>query len=104
MVETTRNFHLDHIDPVSQGGINDLMNRAPMCPYHNIRKSDSLVSLREYRNQIADAGELMVNSFSELIDLGQAQVQTAQIYARYLVLRRPQDFPQQPMQPSAATS
>ena len=103
VVETTRNFHLDHIDPVSQGGINDLMNRAPMCPYHNIRKSDSLVSLREYRNQIADAGELMVNSFSELIDLGQAQVQTAQIYARYLVLRRPQDFPQQPMQPSAAT-
>ena len=103
VVETTRNFHLDHIDPVSQGGINDLMNRAPMCQYHNIRKSDSLVSLREYRNQIADAGELMVNSFSELIDLGQAQVQTAQIYARYLVLRRPQDFPQQPMQPSAAT-
>ena len=98
IVETTRNFHLDHIDPVSQGGINDLMNRAPMCPYHNIRKSDRLVSLREYRNQIADAGELMVSSFRDLIDLGSAQVQTAQIYARCLVQRRPQEVlpPPQP--------
>ena len=91
IVKTTRNFHLDHIDPVSRGGINDLMNRAPMCPYHNIRKSDRLVSLREYRNQIADAGELMVSSFRDLIDLGSAQVQTAQIYARRLVQRRPQE-------------
>ena len=99
IVETTRNFHLDHIDPVSQGGINDLMNRAPMCPYHNIRKSDRLVSLREYRNQIADAGELMVSSFRDLIDLGSAQVQTAQIYARRLVQRRPQEVLPPPAQP-----
>ena len=100
IVKTTRNFHLDHIDPVSRGGINDLMNRAPMCPYHNIRKSDRLVSLREYRNQIADAGELMVSSFRDLIDLGSAQVQTAQIYARRLVQRRPQEvLPPPPAQP-----
>ena len=84
------NFHLDHIDPKAAGGINEIINRAPMCPHHNIRKSNQLVALREYRNQIADAGEMMVSSAGDLIDLGWAQSQVLEIHARYFIQRRPQ--------------
>ena len=84
------NFHLDHIDPKAAGGINEIINRAPMCPHHNIRKSSQLVALREYRNQIADAGEMMVSSAGDLIDLGWAQSQVLEIHARYFIQRRPQ--------------
>ena len=85
------NFHLDHIDPKAAGGINEIINRAPMCPHHNIRKSNRLVALREYRNQIADAGEMMVSRTSDLIDLGWAQSQVLEIHARYFIARRPQE-------------
>lgn len=85
------NFHLDHIDPKAAGGINEIINRAPMCPHHNIRKSNRLVALREYRNQIADAGEMMVSSAADLIDLGWAQSRVLEIHARYFIQRRPQD-------------
>ena len=85
------NFHLDHIDPKAAGGINEIINRAPMCPHHNIRKSNRLVALREYRNQIADAGEMMVSNAGDLIDLGWAQSQVLAIHARYFILRRPQE-------------
>ena len=85
------NFHLDHIDPKAAGGINEIINRAPMCPHHNIRKSNRLVALREYRNQIADAGEMMVASAADLIDLGWAQSQVLEIHARYYIQRRPQE-------------
>ena len=85
------NFHLDHIDPKAAGGINEIINRAPMCPHHNIRKSNRLVALREYRNQIADAGEMMVSRASDLIDLGWAQSQVLEIHARYCIARRPQE-------------
>ena len=55
------NFHLDHIDPVSAGGINEIVNRAPMCAHHNIRKSNRLVTLRGYRNRIPAAGEMQMH-------------------------------------------
>ena len=72
IVETTNNFHLDHIDPTSKGGSNQIANRAPMCPRHNILKKDRWVHLREYRQEIADAGEMLVNTTDELIDLSMA--------------------------------
>ena len=72
IVETTNNFHLDHIDPTSKGGSHQIANRAPMCPRHNILKKDRWVHLREYRQEIADAGEMLVNTTDELIDLSMA--------------------------------
>ena len=90
IIRRTWNFHLDHIDPVSEGGINEIFNRAPMCPHHNIRKSNKLVALREYRKQIAEAGELQVDNILELADLGEAQRYANRVYYRYEQERRPQ--------------
>ena len=67
VIRTTRNFHLDHLDPKSLQGSNQIYNRAPMCPHHNIRKNNRRVHLEEYRREIADAGEMMVNSIDELV-------------------------------------
>ncbi len=72
IVRTTNNFHLDHTDPGSKGGSNQIPNRAPMCPKHNIQKSNRGIYLREYREEIADAGEMLVNTTDELIDLSMA--------------------------------
>ena len=82
IIRTMRNFHLDHIDPKSKQGSNDIQNRAPLCPYHNTRKNNRRVHLADYRAEIADAGEMMVNTTSELIDLAQAQHESMQIYGR----------------------
>ena len=67
VIRTTRNFHLDHLDPKSLQGSNQIYNRAPMCPHHNIRKNNRRVHLEEYRREIADAGEMMVNTIDELV-------------------------------------
>ncbi len=72
IVRTTNNFHLDHTDPGSKGGSNQIPNRAPMCPKHNIQKSNRGIYLREYREEIADAGEMLVNTTDELVDLSMA--------------------------------
>ena len=72
IVRTTNNFHLDHTDPWSKGGSNQIPNRAPMCPRHNIQKSNRGVYLREYREEIADAGEMLVNTTDDLINLAWA--------------------------------
>ncbi len=76
VVKTTRNFHLDHIDPKSKQGSNQIMNRAPLCPHHNIRKNNRRVHLEDYRAEIADAGEMLVDKTGELIDLAWAYDQT----------------------------
>ena len=92
IVETTRNFHLDHIAPKSRentGTSNNIQNRAPLCPYHNIRKNNRRVGLAEYRQEIADAGELMVNTLGDLINLDWAQEQAMQIYGRAFARRNP---------------
>ena len=52
-----------------------------MCPHHNIRKNNRRVHLAEYRQEIADAGELMVDHIGELIDLTWAGDQALEIYA-----------------------
>ena len=69
VVKTTRNFHLDHLDPKSKQGSNQIMNRAPLCPHHNIRKNNRRVHLEDYRAEIADACEMLVDTTGELIDL-----------------------------------
>ena len=40
-----------------------------MCPYHNIRESNRRVAPAEYRQEIADAGEMMVNSINDIVNL-----------------------------------
>ena len=81
VVRTTNNFHLDHIDPKSKDGSNQIHNRAPMCPRHNIRKKDRYVHLSEYRREIAANGEMLVNTTDELIDLAMAQQVALDKYA-----------------------
>ena len=91
VVRTTRNFHLDHLAPKSKDGTsNEIHNRAPMCPYHNIRKSNRQVMLAEYRQEIAEAGELMVDSIDDLINLNYAQAQAMQIFGEAYARRNQQ--------------
>ena len=40
-----------------------------MCPYHNIRDNNRRVASAEYRQEIADAGEMMVNSVNDIVNL-----------------------------------
>ena len=83
IIRTTRNFHLDHIDPKSKEGTsNDIVNRAPLCPYHNIKKGNERIGLAEYRVKIADAKELMVDKFGDLQDLNEARHKANVIFAR----------------------
>ena len=91
VVRTTRNFHLDHLAPKSKDGTsNEIHNRAPMCPYHNIRKSNRQVMLAEYRQEIADAGELMVDEVTDLINLNYAQAQAMQVFGEAYARKNPQ--------------
>ena len=87
IVETTNNFHLDHIDPTSKGGSHQITNRAPVCPRHNILKKDRWVHLREYRQEIADAGEMLVNTTDDLIDLSVAYEAALARHAQEVVKR-----------------
>ena len=92
IVPTTRNFHLDHIAPKSinnTGTSNEIQNRAPLCPYHNIRKSNRRIGLAEYRREIADAGEMMVNSINDLINLDWALAQANLIYGQAYAQKYP---------------
>ena len=75
IVRVADNFHLDHLDPKSKKGSEEIWNRAPMCQKHNSRKSDKFIHLEEYRRQIAEAGELRVDSLDDLVDLAEAKEQ-----------------------------
>ena len=82
IIQTTRNFHLDHLNPVSKAGTShQIINRAPLCPFHNLKKSNQRLHLAEYRQQIADAGEMMVADASDLIDLDFAFDRAINIYS-----------------------
>ena len=90
VVRTTRNFHLDHIDPKSKDGSNQIPNRAPLCPYHNIRKGNQRIHLSEYREQLAMAGEMLVETTGDLIDLAEAQQHSYDLYADARMRLNPQ--------------
>ncbi len=81
IVRTTNNFHLDHIDPRSRQGSNQITNRAPLCPTHNVRKGNRPIGLREYREEIAEMGELLVDGIGDLISLSQAYQQALDYYS-----------------------
>ena len=81
IVRTTNNFHLDHVEPRSREGSNQITNRAPLCPTHNLRKGARPIGLREYREELAAAGELLVDSIDDLIPLPQAYQRALDYYS-----------------------
>ena len=81
VLETTWQFELDHIHPKSKEGTShEIENRAPLCPRHNRQKSNKHKPLAEYRNDIAAAGELYVDSLDELVNLTEARAKAMKIY------------------------
>ena len=81
VIKTRRNFHLDHIAPISKDGTShEIQNRAPMCPYHNIHKGNRRIALSEYREEIAANSELMVDSIEDLNSLTEALAIANRIY------------------------
>ena len=89
IIRTTHNFQLDHIDPKSKQGSNDILNRAPMCPSHNSRKGTRRIHLDDYRKEIAEAGELMVETMGDLVQLPEIRREVELIHARALNARYP---------------
>ena len=87
IIETINNFHLDHVDPKSKGGSNQIWNRAPLCPTHNIRKGNQRIHLADYRVQIADAGEMMVDTMRDLVNLSEMQEKAHRYHMEYLIAR-----------------
>ena len=87
VVETTNNFHLDHVDPKSKRGSNQIWNRAPLCPTHNIRKGNQRIHLADYRVQIADAGEMLVDTMGALVDLAEMEDRAHRFHMDYLFRR-----------------
>ena len=83
IIETTDNFHLDHIDPKSNKGSNQIMNRAPLCPAHNSRKKDREITLKRLRDEIEQANELKVNSRDDLVDLVEAREYSMSAYKEW---------------------
>ena len=81
VVRTTNNFHLDHLDPKSKEGSDEIFNRAPLCPRHNTRKNARRVHLADYREEIAADGELLVDSIGDLVHLPWAQQQVMDFWA-----------------------
>lgn len=87
VVKTVNNFHLDHIDPKSKNGSNQITNRAPLCPTHNVRKNNRRVHLADYREEIADAGEMLVDTTADLINLAYAHEQALAMYGQAYAAR-----------------
>ena len=61
-----------------------------MRPNHNLRKNKRRIHLAEYQEQIADTGEMMVDSTADVIDLAPAEQKALDIYAEERMQRAPQ--------------
>ena len=91
VIRTTRNFHLDHLNPRSlEGTSHQITNRAPLCPYHNTSKGNRRLHLAEYRRIIADAGEMLVESAADLINLDEAVHRVQEMYFAWRMRNNPQ--------------
>ena len=93
IIRTTRNFHLDHLQPESKDGSHQITNRAAMCPSHNIRKSNRMIYLRDYRREIEEAGELCVECTDDLVDLAAAEQFALDEYAAARMRQQVADTP-----------
>ena len=63
------------------------MNFPPLSPYRNTWKNNRRVHFADYHTEIADAGEMMVNRTSELINLVEAHHEAMQMYGRAYAAR-----------------
>ena len=91
--KTTANFHLDHIDPKSQRGSNQIMFRAPLCPEHNQKKKDRRISLEELRDEIEASDGFYVESRADLIDIAEARERAIDIHTDYMLKKNPHSQP-----------
>ena len=55
--------------------------------HHSTYKKSRRVHLADYRTEIADAGEMMVNTTSELINLAEAHHEAMRMYGRAYAVR-----------------
>ena len=69
IVQTKRNFHVNHLNPVSKTSAS-----------HQITDC-ALLHLAECRQEIADAGEMMVNSANDLINPAKAHQRALERWA-----------------------
>ena len=79
--QSVRNFELDHIEPRSKEGRNEIDSRAPLCPSHNNLKGNRSITLQELRSEIVDRAELAVGSVDELVKLMWARDQAVDYLA-----------------------
>ena len=63
------------------------MNSTQLCPFLDTRKNNRSGHLADYRTEIADAGEMMVNTTSELINFAEAHHEAMQMYGRAYAAR-----------------
>ena len=83
--------HIDRLNPIATADTShQITNRVPLCPHHNIRKNKRRIHLAGYRQEIADAGEMMVDSVDNLINLASAEQQALDIYVEERMRREPQ--------------
>ena len=83
IIKTIENFHLDHLDPKSKGGSNQIMFRAPLCPAHNQLKRDRAITLETLRDEIEKNEGLRVANRRDLIDLIDAREKAIKAYAEW---------------------
>lgn len=82
VVETADNFHLDHIDPRAEGGLDIITNRAPLCAACNGRKGKRSITLRQLRQEISSAGKLLADRLEDLPDLAKMHHAAARLHAQ----------------------
>lgn len=78
IIETTRNFHLDHITPKSEEGMDEIVNRAPLCPSCNAMKGRKLLNLRKVQQMAIDGG--IVPKGETPVNLGEMERGALRIY------------------------
>ena len=59
----------------------------PLRPYHNTCKNNQRVHLTDYRTEIADAEEMMVDTVWELLNLAEAHHEAIRMYGRAYAAR-----------------
>lgn len=82
VVETADNFHLDHIDPLAEGGLDIITNRAPLCAACNMRKGKRSITLRQLRQEISSADRLLADRLEDLPDLAKMHHAAARLHAQ----------------------
>ena len=81
IIRTPGNFHLDHVDPSSGGGLDYIYNRSPLCAACNLRKGGKHVTLKALRDQARAEGRLSVRDERLLPDIAKMQKVATDLYS-----------------------